>query len=175
MDYTVHGIEFSRPDSGVDSLSLLQGIFPTQGSNPGLSHRRLILYQLSHQGSPRILEWTNSNPRGAQKPLQAVPTASSLWPVGMATDAQRTIRTDQYSQVQSSLQQNSLPDFSVPLPVDTERRRGARQAGSDLHHAKRTAHSSYCPRRGCTACSEKTCLLEKTGLSRVSPWHLSSP
>ena len=57
MDYTVHGIEFSSPDSGVDSLSLLQGIFPTQESNPGLSRCREILYHLSHQGSPRILEW----------------------------------------------------------------------------------------------------------------------
>ena len=39
------------------SLSLLQGIFPTQGSKPGLPHCRQILYQLSHKGSPRILEW----------------------------------------------------------------------------------------------------------------------
>ena len=37
--------------------ALLQGIFPTQGSNPGLLHCRWILYCLSHQGSPRILEW----------------------------------------------------------------------------------------------------------------------
>ena len=37
---------------GVGSLSLLQGIFPTQGSNPGLPHGRRILYQLSHKGSP---------------------------------------------------------------------------------------------------------------------------
>ena len=44
-------------NTGVGSLSLLQGIFPTQGSNPGLPHCRRILYQLSHQGSPRILEW----------------------------------------------------------------------------------------------------------------------
>ena len=43
--------------TGVGSLSLLQGIFPTQGSNPGFPHCRWILYQLSHQGSPRILEW----------------------------------------------------------------------------------------------------------------------
>ena len=41
----------------VGSLSLLQGIFPTQGLNLGLSHCRWILYQLSHKGSPRILEW----------------------------------------------------------------------------------------------------------------------
>ena len=43
--------------TGVGSLSLLQGIFPTQGSNPGLPHCRRTLYQLSHQGSPSILEW----------------------------------------------------------------------------------------------------------------------
>ena len=41
----------------VDSLSLLPGIFPTQGSNPGLPYCKQILYQLSHKGSPRILEW----------------------------------------------------------------------------------------------------------------------
>ena len=37
--------------------ALLQGIFPTQGSNPGLPHFRRILNQLSHKGSLRILEW----------------------------------------------------------------------------------------------------------------------
>ena len=37
-----------------DCHALLQRIFPTQGSNPGLPHCRQIL---SHQGSPRILEW----------------------------------------------------------------------------------------------------------------------
>ena len=44
-------------NTGVGSLALLQRIFPTQGSNPGLPHHRQILYQLSHKGSPRILEW----------------------------------------------------------------------------------------------------------------------
>ena len=39
------------------SLSLLQGIFLTKGLNPGLLHCRWTLYQLSNQGSPRILEW----------------------------------------------------------------------------------------------------------------------
>ena len=38
--------------TGVGSLSLLQGIFPTQGSNPGLPHCGQILYALNHQGSP---------------------------------------------------------------------------------------------------------------------------
>ena len=40
---------------GVGSLSLLQGIFPTQGLSPGLQHCRRILYQLSHKGSPRYM------------------------------------------------------------------------------------------------------------------------
>ena len=40
----------------VGSLSLLQGIFPTQGLNSSLPHCRQILYQLSHKGSPKILE-----------------------------------------------------------------------------------------------------------------------
>ena len=39
-------------NTGVGSLSLLQGIFPTQGSNPGLPYCTWILYQLSHKGSP---------------------------------------------------------------------------------------------------------------------------
>ena len=38
-------------NTGVGSLSLLQGIFPSQGSNPGLLLCRQILYQLSHNGS----------------------------------------------------------------------------------------------------------------------------
>ena len=44
-------------NTGVGSLSLLQGIFPTQGSNPGLPHCGQILYQLSLKESLRILEW----------------------------------------------------------------------------------------------------------------------
>ena len=47
----------SGQNTGVGSLSLLQGIFPTQRLNPGLPHWGWILYQLSHKGSPRILEW----------------------------------------------------------------------------------------------------------------------
>ena len=44
-------------NTSVGSPSLLQGIFPTQRLNPGLPHCRQILYQLSHEGSPRIQEW----------------------------------------------------------------------------------------------------------------------
>ena len=43
---------FSRQNTGVDCHFLLQGTFPTQGSNLGLPHWRQILYCLSHKGSP---------------------------------------------------------------------------------------------------------------------------
>ena len=72
----------------VSSLSLLQGVFQTQGSNPDLPHWRRILYQLSHQGSPRILEWVASPSPGdlpdpGIKPgspvLQADSLPTELW------------------------------------------------------------------------------------------------
>src|SRR5574341_175141 len=40
-------------NTGMGSLSFLQGIFPTQGLNPGLLNCRWILYQPSHKGSPQ--------------------------------------------------------------------------------------------------------------------------
>ena len=93
MDYTVHGIlqarilewvafPFSRGSSqprdwthepqrkpkntGVGSLSLLQGIFLTQESNQGLLQCRRILYQVSHQGSTitvgrKRIYWVNES------------------------------------------------------------------------------------------------------------------
>ena len=42
-------------NTGVGSLSLLQGIFSMHGSNPGLPHCRWTLYQLSHQGSYQVI------------------------------------------------------------------------------------------------------------------------
>ena len=42
-------------NTGVGSFSLLQGIFPIQGSNPGLPHCRQTLYQLSHKGIPQSI------------------------------------------------------------------------------------------------------------------------
>ena len=53
-----HGLyspwNFPGQNTGVGSLSLLQGIFLTQVLNPGLLHCRQILYQLSHQRSLHI-------------------------------------------------------------------------------------------------------------------------
>ena len=53
----LHPWDFLSKSTVVGCYFLLQGIFPTQGSNPGLPHCRQTLYHLSHQGSPRILEW----------------------------------------------------------------------------------------------------------------------
>ena len=58
MDYSppgspVHGI-FSSKNTGVGCYFLFQGIFPTQGWNPGLPHCRQTPYHLSHQRIPYI-------------------------------------------------------------------------------------------------------------------------
>ena len=55
---SVHGHPPGK-HTGVGCHALLQGIFPTQRLNPSLLHCRWILYHLSHQGSPRILEWVS--------------------------------------------------------------------------------------------------------------------
>ena len=53
---SVHG-DSPGKNTRVGCYALLQDIFPTQGSNPGLPNCRRILYHLSHKGSPWILEW----------------------------------------------------------------------------------------------------------------------
>ena len=56
-------------NTGVGCHALLQGIFPTQGSNPGLLYYRWILYHLSYQGSPWVLKWVeNPFSRGSSWP-----------------------------------------------------------------------------------------------------------
>ena len=44
-------MDYARQNTGLGCHSLLQGIFPNQGSNPSLLHCRQILYCLTHQGS----------------------------------------------------------------------------------------------------------------------------
>ena len=56
---SIHGGS-AGTNTGVGCYALLQGIFPTQGSNPGLPHCRWILYHLSHQGTPSICKYKYS-------------------------------------------------------------------------------------------------------------------
>ena len=87
-------------NTGVGRVAFLQGIFPTQESNPCLPHCRWILYQLRHKGSPRILEWVaypfsrgSSRPRNRTRvfSLQAdslptkLPGKPNLWDSGFQT------------------------------------------------------------------------------------------
>ena len=69
MDYIAHQAPLSvgvlqAKSTGVGCHALLQGIFPTQGSNTGLPRCRQILYQLSHQRSKHVtglLNWGLAN------------------------------------------------------------------------------------------------------------------
>ena len=93
-----HGLDspWNSPgqNTGVGNLSLLQGIFQTQGSNPGLPHCRQSLYQLSHKGSPRILEWVaylfsrgSSQPRNWTRVSCIAGGFFTNWAIGEAPSA----------------------------------------------------------------------------------------
>ena len=60
MDRLLRPRDFLGKSTGVGCHFLLQGFFPTQGSNPGLPHCRQMLYRLSHQGSP---DYSVSSPK----------------------------------------------------------------------------------------------------------------
>ena len=83
MDCNLPGSSVHRnspgKNTGVGCHAFLQGIFPTEGSNPGLPHFRRILYHLSHQGRPKGLKLslkqnpealTCSNYESSYKPFQ---------------------------------------------------------------------------------------------------------
>ena len=79
-DSSVHG-DSSGKNTGVGCHALLQGIFPMQESNPGLPHCGRILSCLTHQGSPRILEWVaipTPGPNPGLKPGSPALQADSL-------------------------------------------------------------------------------------------------
>ena len=117
-------------NTGVGSHSLLQGIFPTQGSNPDLPHCRQILYQLSHQERPRILEWVaypfssrSSRPRNQTRvpciaggfftswATREVVRIMSWWPVSFCTTVITWVLT--YQACFNSL----LPSFLLSLKL----------------------------------------------------------
>ena len=71
---SVHG-DFPGKNTGVGCHFLRQGIFPTQGSNPGLLRCRQTLYHLSQQGSPKpdILTRATSDFQSFQQGLTLAP------------------------------------------------------------------------------------------------------
>ena len=75
--FSVHG-DSPGKNTGVGCHALLQGIFPTRGSNPSLLHCRQILYCLSHQGSPRYF------------PYQPCKKSCSMWSRSPSTRVHET-------------------------------------------------------------------------------------
>ena len=65
-------------NTGVGSLSLLQGLFPTQGLNPGLPHCRWIYYQMSDKGICKIQEF-KKNWMGLFRWLLPMPNSLTLY------------------------------------------------------------------------------------------------
>ena len=86
-------------NTAVGSLSLLPGIFPTQGLNPGLPHCRQILLQLSHKRSPRTLEWVaypfssgSSWPRNQTEVSRVAGGFFTNWAIRETLDDQSSIK-----------------------------------------------------------------------------------
>ena len=80
MDCIVHRLNSPGQNTGVGSLSLLLGIFPTQESNWVLLQCRRILYQLSYQGSPGT-KWRAHLDVISEGPVQG-PPQQGHWPGG---------------------------------------------------------------------------------------------
>ena len=67
--------DFPGTSAGVDCHFLLQGIFPTQESNPGLPHYRQTLYRLSHQGSLLCKDM----PKGKNHKIYDIELGLGIW------------------------------------------------------------------------------------------------
>ena len=99
-------------NTGVGSLSLLQGIFPTQGSTPGLPHCRRILYPLQHSlptelsGKPRIWEALSNICS-----MNALSCWTSL--SGLISKARHPVRSQRPLPTATC----HLPSCSPPLPI----------------------------------------------------------
>ena len=93
----------SGQNTAVGSLSLLQGIFPTQGSIPGLLHCRWIIYHLSHKGNPRIQEWV-AYPFSSGSPQPRNLTGVSCLAGGFTSSATRKV-TQSNLQIQCNFYQ----------------------------------------------------------------------
>ena len=137
-------------NTGVGSLSLLQGIFPTQGSIPGLPHCRQILYQLSHKQSPRILEWValpfskgSSQPRTPTLQVDSLPAEPQGKPkntgVGSLSLLQRIFLTQEWNQGLQHCRQNfdQLSSERKPLGNKGQIQTVADQAREEMQKQRR--------------------------------------
>ena len=120
----------------VGSLSILQGIFPIQGSNLGLLHCRQILYQLNHKESPKTLEWVaypfssgSSWPRNWTGVSCIASGFFTNWAIREAPKLSRTITINGYL--------SRIADSLWPLGTSKEQRNvGPAQLGKDAVSSK---------------------------------------
>ena len=101
------------------SHSLLQGILPTQGLNPGLLHYRHILYHLSHQGSPQFRNQScsvsESNCRAQEDPVPPSGLLESIIPLFFGVIWKGPLITRPCSiPTRSSAQPNTLAISALP-------------------------------------------------------------
>ena len=124
MGYTVHGILQARILQWVAvpfsrGSSLFQGIFPTQGLNPGLLHCGWIFYQLSHKGSPRKLEWVtypfSSRPSWPRNQTRVFCIAGGFF-TNWAISVVPNTRMKAQKSTSSLLRFLRWPRNSIPLP-----------------------------------------------------------
>ena len=124
----------------VGSHSLLQGIFQTQGSNPGLLHCKQILYCLSHQGIsiyilnivPEITPWRT---RGQ--------SSRWTWGTSLSTDTSGIHLQTQNCMQNTSLEQTGGPDQWKRIYRTTQNQAGGRNQGE-----KQECQQNWtCPRR----------------------------
>ena len=79
----LHPRDFPSKNTGMGCHFLLQGIFPTQGSNPGLLHCRQTLYHLSHQWSPRKINNSSNKYQFSSVQFSHSVVSDSLRPHGL--------------------------------------------------------------------------------------------
>ena len=125
------------------SLSLLQGIFSTQGLNTGLPHCRWILTQLSHQGSPRILEWVACpfsgdlpNP-GIELRSSALQVDSSLSELpGKPNNIQKTVQFNYLGKDRDYILLSSTHKISFIIPFTDTDKGGVFQINSYISNSR---------------------------------------
>ena len=105
MDY-IRSIEFTRPETGVGSCSPLQGIFPVQGSNPGLPHCRWILYQLRPLGKPK------------NTVVDSLPLLQQIFPTQESNQGLLSCRRILYHLIYQETQSEVLVPQSFPVLCD---------------------------------------------------------
>ena len=100
-------------NTGGGCHAFLQGIFPTQGLNPGLPHCRRILYHLSHRGSHMLIKLCNLSAKGLWIDFFLfLPQQSLCWIIATVLQMDCSINLP----FAPGLHVHSLPFIPLPLP-----------------------------------------------------------